>query len=93
MRHEGIKLLHPAPLDGEMLGGLDKLGEIADAIDLAALAVMGMADELGGAEGQLIANHLRDQAEMIRRAIERLVPQSEPQHPSVSCKSKPWAKS
>jgi hypothetical protein len=51
---------------------LDELGEIVCAIDFAALAVIGMAKELGGDEGELIAKYLRDQAERIQKAIVRL---------------------
>jgi hypothetical protein len=74
MRHERIKVLKPAAqLEAEGLGAFDELGEIANAIDLAALAVMGMAKQLGGEEGDLLANHLRDQAEGIRKASEQLL--------------------
>ena len=59
-------------VDVDRLKALDELSEIACAIDFAALAVIGMAKELGGEEGELIANHLRDQAERIQKAIEHL---------------------
>ena len=69
--HENIK----APNSHhEALGALDQLSEIAGAIEFAALAVIGMAEELGTKEGYLLANHLRDQAEMIRKASEQLLP-------------------
>jgi hypothetical protein len=69
MRHEPIKVLKPAAqLEAERLGAFDELCEITNAIDLAALAVIGMAKELGGEEGNLLANYLRDQAERIRKA-------------------------
>jgi hypothetical protein len=74
MRHGHIKVLKPAAqLEAERLGAFDELGEIANAIDLAALAVIGMAKELGGQEGDLLANHLRDQSEGIRKASEQLL--------------------
>ena len=74
MRHEHIKVLKPAAqLEAERLGAFDELREITNAIDLAALAVMGMAKELGGEEGNLLANHLRDQAERIRKASKQLL--------------------
>jgi hypothetical protein len=56
----------------DRLKALDELSEIVCAINFAALAVIGMAKELGGEEGELIANHLRDQAERIQKAIEHL---------------------
>jgi hypothetical protein len=66
MQHVDLKVLKPvAQLEAERLGAFDELGEIANAIDLAALAVIGMAKELGGEEGNLLANYLRDQAEGI----------------------------
>lgn len=74
MRREPIKVLKPAAqLEAERLGAFDELCEITSAIDLAALAVIGMAKELGGEEGHMLANHLRDQAERIRKASERLL--------------------
>ena len=73
VRHENIKALNPHP-EAEVLGALDQLSEIAGAVELAALAVIGMAEELGSKEGYLLANHLRDQAEMIRKASEQLSP-------------------
>jgi hypothetical protein len=75
MRHEDTKRLIPAAhLEVEPPDVLDELYEIGNAIDLAALAVIGMADELGGIEGHLLANYLRDRAELIRKAVERLSP-------------------
>jgi hypothetical protein len=75
MRHEDTKRLIPAAhLEVELPDVLDELYEIGNAIDLAALAVIGMADELGGNEGHLLANYLRDRAELIRKAVERLSP-------------------
>jgi hypothetical protein len=73
MRHEDF----PTPkladqVVADRLQALDELSEIVCAIDFAALAVIGMAKELGGEEGELIANHLRDQAERIQKAIEHL---------------------
>jgi len=56
----------------DRLKALDELSEIACAINFAALAVIGMAKELGSEEGELIANHLRDQAERIQTASEHL---------------------
>lgn len=70
MRHDNIKVC--SHHEAELRGALDQLSEIASAIDLAALAVIGMAQELNGKEGYLLANHLRDQAEMIRNASEQL---------------------
>jgi hypothetical protein len=49
-----------AQIEAERLGAFEKLHEITDAIDLAAFAVIGMAKELGGEEGQLLANYLRE---------------------------------
>jgi hypothetical protein len=74
MQHVDLKFLKPvAQLEAERLGAFDELGEIANAIDLAALAVIGMAKELGGEEGNLLANYLRDQAEGIRNASKQLL--------------------
>ena len=43
-QHVDLKFLKPvARLEAERLGAFDELGEIANAIDLAALAVIGMA--------------------------------------------------
>jgi hypothetical protein len=61
-----------AQLEAERITALDEIGEITEAIDLAALAVIGMAKELGGDEGQLLANYLREQADGLRKAKERL---------------------
>jgi len=56
MQHVDHKFLKPvAQLEAERLGAFDELGEIANAIDLAALVVIGMAKELGGEEGNLLA--------------------------------------
>jgi hypothetical protein len=66
MRHENIKAPNPHH-QAELLGALDQLSEIAIAIDLASLAVIGMAEELGSKDGYLLANHLRDQADLIRK--------------------------
>jgi hypothetical protein len=62
-----------AQLEAERLTAFDELHEIADAIDLAALAVIGMAKELGGEEGEMLANYLRGQAERMRQAKEQLL--------------------
>lgn len=67
MRHENIQAPNPHP-EAELRGALDQLGEIAIAIDLASLAVIGMAEELGSKDGYLLANYLRDQADLIRKA-------------------------
>ena len=73
MRHENLTMLKSADqVVADRLKALDELSEIACAINFAALAVIGMAKELGGEEGELIANHLRDQAERIQKAIEHL---------------------
>jgi hypothetical protein len=73
MRHEDLTMLKSADrVVADRLKALDELSEIVCAIDFAALAVIGMAKELGGEEGELIANHLRDQAERIQKAIEHL---------------------
>jgi hypothetical protein len=74
MRHEDFPMLKPADqVEADTLTILDELSEIASAIDFAALAVIGMAKELGGEEGELIANHLRDQAERIQKATKCLL--------------------
>ena len=67
-----FKAPNPHP-EAELLGTLDQLSEIAIAIDLAALAVIGMAEELGSKDGYLLANHLRDQADLIRNAVRTVV--------------------
>jgi hypothetical protein len=73
MRHEDFPILKPADqVKADTLKALDELSEISSAIDFAALAVIGMAKELGGEEGELIANHLRNQAERIQKASEHL---------------------
>ena len=73
MRHEDFPMPKLADqVVADRLQALDELSEIVCAIDFAALAVIGMAKELGGVEGELIANHLRDQAERIQKAIEHL---------------------
>ena len=74
MGYEDIKVLKSvAQLEAERLNACDEFYEIADAIDLAALAVIGMARELGGEEGQMLANYLRDQAERMRKARGQLL--------------------
>jgi hypothetical protein len=74
MRYEDIKVLKSvAQIEAERLTAFDELYEIANAIDLAALAVIGMARELGGEEGELVANNLREQAERMRGAREELL--------------------
>jgi hypothetical protein len=73
VRHEDLTMLKSADqVVADRVKALDELSEIVCAIDFAALAVIGMAKELGGEEGELIANHLRDQAERIQKAIEHL---------------------
>lgn len=73
MRYEDLTMLKSADqVVADRVKALDELSEIVCAIDFAALAVIGMARELGGEEGELIANHLRDQAERIQKAIEHL---------------------
>jgi hypothetical protein len=74
MRHENIKILKPAAqLEAERLTAFDELYEIASAVNLAALAVIGMARELGGEEGELLANYLRDLAERLQRTSKQLL--------------------
>ena len=73
MRHEDFPMPKLADqVVADRLQALDELSEVVCAIDFAALAVIGMAKELGGEEGELIGNHLRDQAERIQKAIEHL---------------------
>ena len=72
MQHIDLNIRKAHPLDAERLNVLDELTEIAEFVDLVALAVIGMARELGGDEGDLLANHLREQAVRIRTAAERL---------------------
>jgi hypothetical protein len=74
MRHEDMKVLKSvARLEAERLTAFDEFHEIADSIDLAALAVIGMARELGREEGEMLANYLREQAERMRKAKEQLL--------------------
>jgi hypothetical protein len=76
MGHADIKhrvLKSVAQLEAERLTAFDELHQIADAIDLAALAAIGMAKELGGEEGEMLANYLRGQAERMRQAKEQLL--------------------
>jgi hypothetical protein len=74
MQQENIRILKPAAqLEAERLTAIDELDEIASAFDLAALAVIGMARELGGDEGELLANYLRDLTERMRSTSKQLL--------------------
>jgi hypothetical protein len=89
VRHEILTMLKSADqVVADRFKALDELSEIVCAIDFAALAVIGMAKELGGEEGELIANHLRDQAERIQKAIGHLSTMTlEPTNRTCACRS------